>query len=83
MSWFNHLSRLSHLSWGKFHQTHGERREVLPEFSTKIPHPWRDDLPAVLTAGRARDPTVWLLLLIFVRQDGLERPAMQIHMEHI
>src|SRR6266849_3410750 len=28
----NHSNRFSRLSWGKFHQTHGGRREVLPEF---------------------------------------------------
>ena len=38
--------------WSECGRLHGSGREVLSEFQTKIPHPWREDLPEFLSRLR-------------------------------
>jgi hypothetical protein len=55
----------------------------LTEFQTKVPEPLSQDLKAFLSPGSARDPTIGILLLIFIREDGFKGAAMQIQIEHV
>jgi hypothetical protein len=45
---------------------------MLSQFETKIPHPLTENLPEFLTTRRMRDPTIQVLFLIFISQDGFE-----------
>jgi len=56
---------------------------MLAEFQPEIPEPLRQDLKAFLSPGRVRDPTIGVLLLVFIGEDRLKRATMQVQIEHI
>ena len=55
-------------SGSKFGGAHRVRVQLMPQFQTKIPDPLAEQLPYLLTPGRVTDPSVGILLLVFVRQ---------------
>src|SRR5579883_1844033 len=57
--------------------------EVMSQFQPQVPHPLRDQLPALLPAGRVRAPAVWVLFAILIRENGLKGPAMQVEFDDI
>jgi hypothetical protein len=49
---------------------------MVAEFQPQIPEPLSQDLETFLSPGGARDPTIGILLAVFIREDGLEGAAM-------
>jgi hypothetical protein len=45
---------------------------MLPKVQTKVPEPLVQDLPAFLTTRGVGTPTIGVLFLIFVGEDGLK-----------
>jgi hypothetical protein len=45
---------------------------MMSQFKAEIPHPLREDLPEFLSTGSVGTPTIRILFLIFVGEDGLE-----------
>jgi hypothetical protein len=43
----------------------------------------RQDLPKLLSTGGVRDPTVWVLLPIFICKDRLECSSVEIEVNNI
>jgi len=70
-------------SCGKFRQAHGRRKHLLSQFQTEIPYPLAHNLPPFLAAWGMRAPTVRVLLLVLIGEDGLKGAAMQIQVKHI
>ena len=56
----------------KFAEAHLGGGQMLSQFQAKIPHPLTDHLPEFLPTRRMRNPTIGVLFLIFVSQDGFE-----------
>ena len=57
--------------------------ERVPQFEAEIPDPLRKNEPKFLAPGGVRTPTVRLLFLILIREDGLKSPTMQVQCHHI
>ncbi len=55
----------------------------MPQCEAEIPDPWRQNEPKFLAPGGVRTPTVRLLFLILIREDGRTRPTMQVQCHHI
>jgi hypothetical protein len=55
----------------------------MAQFKTHVPHPLRQDLPKFLSTGCLRDPTVRVLLLIFIGKNGLECSSVEIEVNDI
>jgi hypothetical protein len=55
----------------------------MPQFQAEIPDPLRDHLPALLSPGRMRAPTIGIDLLILICQLRLKGAAMQVEFENI
>jgi hypothetical protein len=51
---------------------HRRGREVLSQIDAQVPDPLVHDLPAFLTPCGAGTPTISVLFLIFVGQNGFE-----------
>ncbi len=62
---------------------HGRRSQVLAEFQAQIPDPLGQDLETFLSTGGMRNPTVSILLGVFIGQHGFKGAAMQIELQHI
>src|SRR5260221_441610 len=75
--------RLTHLRIGQVRQTHRRSLCLLPKLQAEIPDPLTENLPELLSPRRPRHPSVWILLSIFISQNGFKRSAMQIEIEHI
>jgi hypothetical protein len=54
------------------------RGELMPQFEPEVPGPLCHHLPALLSPGRVRAPTVGIDLLIFIRECRLKGSTMQI-----
>src|SRR5438067_1058166 len=54
-----------------------------PSSRSLVPQPLREDLPALLAPGSMRTPAIRILLLIFIRENTLERSPMQVEIYHI
>ncbi len=67
----------------KFGRTQLRWREMLSQFSSKVPNPLSQNLSKLLTTGGMGVPAIHLLLLVFISQHGLERAAMQVQIKHI
>ncbi len=50
----------------KFGDAHRVRMKLLPQFEADIPDPLRHDLPALLSPGRVRTPSIRVDLLVFI-----------------
>src|SRR5205807_4396232 len=57
--------------------------KAMPQFQTQVRHPLTDHLPELLSAGRLRDPTIGILLLVLIRKNRLKGSAMQIESHHV
>src|SRR5712691_5059270 len=68
-------SKLGEAQWRRF--------QLMAEFQTEVPHPLRDQLPALLSPGRVTAPTVRVLLTVLVCQYRLKGAAMQVQFDHI
>ncbi len=55
----------------------------MAQFQTEVPHPLADQLPCLLTRGRMADPSVGVLLLVFISQRILKCATMQIQRHNI
>jgi len=80
---FTGCRRFINLGIGEFCQTHGGRRQVLPELQAQIPDPLAQDLPELLPTGSMGNPAVRVLLSIFICQHRLKGPAMQVEIKDI
>jgi hypothetical protein len=71
--------------WGLsyFRHAHRGRMKTMPQFQTQVRHPLTDHLPELLSAGRLRDPTVWILFFVFIAEDRLKGSAMQVEVDDI
>jgi hypothetical protein len=56
--WWQSRSKLGRAHWLRF--------ELVSQFQAEVPHPLRDQLPALLSPGRVRAPTVRVLFAVFV-----------------
>src|SRR5205823_4646545 len=57
--------------------------ERVPQFEAELPDPLCQNEPKFLAPGGVRTPTVRLLFLILIREDGRTRPTMQVPCHHI
>src|SRR5205807_530734 len=57
--------------------------KTMPQFQTQVRHPLTDHLPELLSAGRLRDPTIGILLLVLIRKNRLKGSAMQVESNHV
>ena len=81
--WLDERRCLSDLGRSKFRGAHGCGMERVPQFEAEIPDPLRQNEPKFLAPGGVRTPTVRLLFLILIREDGLKSPTMQVQCHHI
>ena len=79
----NGLSKRHGSGRSKFGRTYGCGMEAMSQFQAEIPHPLVDDLPQLLATGRAGTPTIRSKLLIFIREDDLKGPSVQVKGQHI
>lgn len=70
-------------SWRAFSGAHSCWSQALAQFQTNIPQPLSEDRNKLLPTGGMRDPTVGILLAVFIRQRRLERSTMQRPIEDI
>ena len=75
--------RLTLLGRSKFRCAHGRGMQRMPEFQAQVPDPLREDLPKLLAPGGMRTPPICVLLLVFIRENALERSSMQVQSHHI
>jgi hypothetical protein len=78
LNWLLSLNRLLNQGIAQFCQTHGGSRQVLPELQAKVPDPLREDLPKLLPTGSMGNPTIRVLLNIFIGEHGLKGPSVQV-----
>jgi hypothetical protein len=69
---FMGLNRDRGNSRSKFRPTQRRGREVLSTIQTQIPEPLVQDLPALLSTSAMRAPTICVLFLIFIRENGFK-----------
>ena len=68
-------SKLSRADW--------VRMKLVPQFESQVPDPLGDQLPALLSPGGVAAPTVWIDLLVFIRERRFKGAAMQIQLDDI
>jgi hypothetical protein len=56
---------------------------MLAEFQTQVPEPLRQNLKELLSAGSMRNPTIGVLLSVFISQHCLKGATMHIQIQHI
>jgi nitrogen fixation protein len=55
----------------------------MPQFQPEVPDPLTHDAPYLLPVRCVAAPSVRVLLIIFIREQRLERPTVQIQFDHI
>ena len=81
--WFTGSGWRNCVGRGKYGGAHDGGSQVLTKFQAQVPEPLGQDLEAFLSPGRVRDPAVGVLFVIFIREDGLKGPTMQIQIQNI
>ena len=74
----NRLRKRYSLSRSKFAGAHGDWMKAMAQFQAQVPHPLVNHLPEVLATSGARTPTIRILFLVFIAEDGLEGSPMQV-----
>jgi hypothetical protein len=57
--------------------------KLMAQLQAEVPHPLRDDLPALLTPGGMTTPAIRVLLQVFGGLGVFKSAAMQIQSHHI
>lgn len=81
--WLTGSDWQNRVSWSTCSRAHHGEGQVLAEFQSQVPKPLSQDLNACLSPGRVSDPTVGILLSVFISQDGFQCTAMQGEIQHI
>ena len=55
----------------------------MPQFQAKVPGPLCHHLPALLSPGRATAPSIWIDLLVFIRERWLKGTTVQGQLDDI
>src|SRR5215467_1166958 len=58
-------------------------RELLPQFSSKVPNPLREDLGELLATRGVGVPAIHVLLMVFIGQCGFKRATMQVQVQYV
>src|SRR5579875_2889642 len=81
--WLAHGSWRNRVGWSEFGRAHNRRSKMLADLQMQVPEPLSQELETFLSPSRMRDPTVGILLAVFIRKHGLKRPPMQVEIQHI
>lgn len=81
--WLTECDWRTHMSWSTFGGAHGGGSQMLAAFQPQLPEPRGQGLKTFLSERRARDPTIRVLFLIFVGENGLKGPTMPGQIEHV
>jgi hypothetical protein len=55
----------------------------MPQLQAQVPHPLAQDTPHLLTTSGVTTPSIWVDLLIFIRERWLKGAAMQVQLNDV